>query len=92
MAHCPETDLQDLKDILAQVSLWKGIKTKRLGIYYFKSKGFLHFHIKGQERWADVRGKSAHFEKLPLPLGASASQKEDFIKEIAAHYQALLPV
>jgi hypothetical protein len=44
MKHARAQTLQQLSDLLDQIRQRKGLKEKKLGVFYRKSKSFLHFH------------------------------------------------
>lgn len=81
MGRCPYDKLSDVLDVLESVrGLNSELKEPKPGIFYFKSKAFLHFHLEGEERWADVRDGKVWGDPLPLPFGASATVKRNFLK------------
>jgi hypothetical protein len=43
MKHASTAALDDLSELLEQIRVKEGIKEKKLGIFYRKSKSFLHF-------------------------------------------------
>jgi hypothetical protein len=42
-------------DFLADLRAIEGLREKSYGSFYRKSRGFLHFHVHGDELWADVK-------------------------------------
>ena len=54
---------------------------------YLKSKGFLHFHMKDDRRWADVRDGASWGSEIDLPFDASASQKKKFLNVVRQRYK-----
>ena len=89
MAHCPYELLQDIGGELDKIRALAGVTERKPGIFYIKSDGFLHFHIKGEERWADVkplpRGK---WLGIPLPFKPSASKRAAFLKAVAEAHRS----
>src|SRR4051812_44832355 len=69
MDHCPYAKLEDLKDILFQVRKLPNIKEPKPGIFYIKGKSFLHFHLKDDRRWADVRDGKDWGPSIDVPFG-----------------------
>jgi hypothetical protein len=55
VAHCPYEKIADLEPVFEEMRGWPGIKEKSPGVFYVKSTPFLHFHVKDDDRWADVR-------------------------------------
>ena len=65
MKHASAVALHRLSDLLDQIRLKEGIKEKKLGIFYRKSKSFLHFHEDPGGLFADL-GVGAGFERYPV--------------------------
>jgi hypothetical protein len=53
--HADAVALHRLSDLLDQIRLKGVIKEKKLGIFYRKSKSFLHFHEDPAGLFADLR-------------------------------------
>ncbi|MBI1216334.1 MAG: hypothetical protein GC185_11040 [Alphaproteobacteria bacterium] len=87
MAHCPYDLLEDLKAELETIRGLEGLREPKPGIFYMKSDGFLHFHIKGDARWADVKQDGAWL-RLDIPLRAKAKQRADFLRAVIRHHAA----
>ena len=65
MRHASAQTLQRLSDLLDQVRQRQGLKEKKLGIFYRKSKSFLHFHEDPAGTFADLTvGKT--FDRYPV--------------------------
>lgn len=54
MRHARDQDLDRIEDLLAQVRTLPGLKEKKRGVFYLKSKGFLHFHEDPKGMFADI--------------------------------------
>ncbi len=52
MAHAKKEDLQYITLLLAELRTIEKLKEKSLGCFYFKGRGVLHFHTKGERRYA----------------------------------------
>jgi hypothetical protein len=65
MKHASVVALHGLSELLEQIRVKQGIKEKTLGIFYRKSKPFLHFHEDPAGLFADLR-VSADFERYPV--------------------------
>jgi hypothetical protein len=62
--HASAQTLQRLSDLLDQIRQRQGLKEKKLGIFYRKSKSFLHFHEDPAGIFADLTvGKT--FDRYP---------------------------
>jgi len=80
--HASAVALHRLSDLLDQIRLKGGIKEKKLGIFYRKSKSFLHFHEDPAGLFADL-GAGADFERYPV------NRKEEWKVLLAAIDRAL---
>jgi hypothetical protein len=65
MKHATAAALQTLSDLLDQIRERQGIKEKKLGIFYRKSKSFLHFHEDPAGLFADL-SLGADFDRYPV--------------------------
>ena len=54
MKHAGSEALNALEDLLQQIRAREGLKEKKLGIFYRKSKSFLHFHEDPEGLFADL--------------------------------------
>ena len=87
MAHCPYEKLEDLKSALETIRSFPKLKEPKPGIFYLKSRGFLHFHIdKENQRWADVVDGKTWGKPITLLLKATKKQISDFVKEVEKRY------
>jgi hypothetical protein len=55
MRHARPDDLDRLTPLLDQLRGIDGLVERTPGSFYRKSRGFLHFHIHGDDVFADVR-------------------------------------
>jgi hypothetical protein len=65
MKHASSEALRGLADLLAQIRAKDGLKEKKLGIFYRKSKAFLHFHEDPAGFFADLNA-GADFDRYPV--------------------------
>jgi hypothetical protein len=65
MKHADATALHGLSGLLKQIRVKKGIKEKKLGIFYRNSKSFLHFHVDPAGLFADL-SVGADFDRYPV--------------------------
>ncbi|MGE3728500.1 MAG: hypothetical protein AB7I41_23320 [Candidatus Sericytochromatia bacterium] len=86
MAHCPAEELTDLAEILAELRNCPGLKEKQTGIFYYKGKGFLHFHLKDGRRWADIREGQDWGTPLVLPFNPDQASCDAFLAEAKRRY------
>jgi hypothetical protein len=54
MRHARDEDLDRIEDLLAQVRALPGLNEKKRGVFYWKSKSFLHFHEDPKGMFADI--------------------------------------
>jgi hypothetical protein len=65
MKHAGAEALQRLSDLLDQIRQRQGLKEKKLGIFYRKSKSFLHFHEDPAGIFADI-SLGDEFDRYPV--------------------------
>jgi hypothetical protein len=65
MKHASERALLSIAPLLGRIRALPGITEKKLGVYYCKSRPFLHFHEHGEEIFADVRLEGPDFDRFP---------------------------
>jgi hypothetical protein len=65
MKHATSGTLECLAELLAQIRRKEGLKEKKLGIFYRKSKPFLHFHEDRAGLFADL-SVGAEFNRYPV--------------------------
>jgi hypothetical protein len=56
MRHARQDALDQLEPLLAQIRALPGLTEKARGVFYRKSRAFLHFHEDPAGLFADVRG------------------------------------
>jgi len=54
MRHARDSDLDRLEDLLAQLRSLPGLTEKKRGVFYRKSRAFLHFHEDPKGMFADI--------------------------------------
>jgi hypothetical protein len=54
VAHAKPEHLEGLEPLLLGIRKNSSLKEKSFGCFYFKGKGVLHFHIKGERLYAHV--------------------------------------
>lgn len=65
MKHATSAALERLSDLLEQIRANENIREKKLGVFYRKSKSFLHFHEDPAGLFADL-SIGADFERYPV--------------------------
>lgn len=91
MAHCPYKLLEDLEPTLDEIRKLPKIKEMKPGIFYLKSRGFLHFHInKENERWADIHDGKAWCKGIVLPFNPSKKILSSFAKAVESNHAKII--
>lgn len=55
MRHARDEDLDRVEALLGQLRTLPGMIEKKRGVFYFRSRAFLHFHEDPKGMFADVR-------------------------------------
>jgi len=63
--HATTAVLESLSDLLEQIRAKEDIREKKLGVFYRKSKSFLHFHEDPAGLFADL-SIGVDFERYPV--------------------------
>lgn len=83
MAHAKQEHLEGFDFLLAEIRGIPDLKEKSFGCFYRKSKGVLHFHIKGDRLYAHVYdGKE--WREVDLKTEPSLSAQKKVFKTIAS--------
>ncbi len=80
MRHATAETLEGLGPLLEELRSVPGLVEKKPGIFYRKSKPFLHFHEDPSGLHADVRS-GADFERVSVETGA---ERESLMARIRA--------
>jgi hypothetical protein len=81
MRHARAEALDRLEPLLAQIRAVGVLSEKSRGIFYLKSKAWLHFHEDPAGLFADIRGEDGDFDRLKLDEAST--------REIVARVAAL---
>lgn len=88
MGHCAYSELADLEDILTELRTWDSVRERSPGVFYVKTKPFLHFHSnRSGERWADARRGLTWGPQLAIPPGADAVSRRAFRERVREYYE-----
>ncbi|HXA40166.1 MAG TPA: hypothetical protein VNW53_14295 [Phenylobacterium sp.] len=71
MRHARDQDLDRLEDLLAQLRALPGLVEKKRGVFYRKSRGFLHFHEDPKGMFADISDPDERID-VTEPAGQAA--------------------
>jgi hypothetical protein len=64
LRHARETDLPQIAPLVEQLRGIDGLTERTPGAFYRKSSAFLHFHIDGDDVYADVKLHGREFERM----------------------------
>ena len=65
MKHATPATLDTIEPLLAQIRALGGLKEKSRGIFYLRSRAFLHFHEDPKGLFADIRDADGRdFERI----------------------------
>jgi hypothetical protein len=62
--HITPVRLATMEDLLGQLRAVDGLVERTPGAFYFKSRGFLHFHEDGDDLYADVKLTGDGFDRM----------------------------
>ncbi|MEO1252931.1 MAG: hypothetical protein AAFW81_11380 [Pseudomonadota bacterium] len=65
MKHATPETIASMAPFIDKIRALSDLVEKRPGVFYRKSRAFLHFHEHGDELYADVRFKGPDFERVP---------------------------
>lgn len=85
MRHAGPATLQRIAPLLDELRALPALVEKRPGVFYLKSRAFLHFHDDPSGIFADVR-LAEDFVRLPV---TSRSQQADVLARIDACVRAV---
>ncbi len=85
MKHAGLQTLHTLAPLLVRLRLLPGLVEKKPGVFYVKSKAFLHFHEDAAGIFADVRLAGDAFERFAVVRGA----EQDALLAAVAQNRAL---
>jgi hypothetical protein len=78
LRHVNDEDLDALEPLLAEIRALVGLKEKKRGVFYRKSRAFLHFHDDPTGRYADCR-LSVEFERFRV---STQAEQRELLKQI----------
>lgn len=79
MKHVSKETIASLAPLLEEIRALPGLKEKKTGIFYRKSRAFLHFHEDGDQIYADVRLQEPDFQRF---LVTSEEAQAVFLKTV----------
>src|ERR1700722_12685223 len=80
MQHASRATLDELSSLLEQLRALEGLVEKRPGVFYRKSRAFLHFHEDPAGLFVDVRFRpDEEFIRLPV---TTRRQQSSFVSDV----------
>lgn len=79
MRHARDEDLDRIEPLLARLRGLGALKERKRGCFYFKSKGFVHFHEDPKGMFADLRQIDTRDDRR-VKVDTSAEQ-DDLIEQ-----------
>lgn len=71
MRHARDQDLDRIEDLLARLRALPGLVEKKRGVFYRKSRAFLHFHEDPKGMFADISDPDERID-VTEPAGQAA--------------------
>ena len=65
MKHASEAALSTLQELLDELRILPELRERKPGVFYRKSRAFLHFHEDHDRIYADVRLDGSVFDRVP---------------------------
>ena len=66
MRHPRDGELDQMVPVLEQLRGIDGLVERTTGVFYRRSKAFLHFHVDDDDFYADVRLDGVGFERMKV--------------------------
>jgi hypothetical protein len=74
MRHARDQDLDRVEDLLVELRALPGLVEKKRGVFYRKSRAFLHFHEDPKGMFADISDPDERID-VTEPAGQAALMK-----------------
>ena len=71
MRHATPQDLERIALLLHHLRSFDGLTERTPGVFYRRSRAFLHFHADTDGMFADVRFRGDDFERMPVSSRAA---------------------
>jgi hypothetical protein len=85
--HARGPALDQLEDVLGRLRQSPELREKSRGVFYRKSRAFLHFHEHGSDLYADVRQTDSEY----LRLRVTTAQERVLFEQAVAEMLGALP-
>jgi len=77
--HAGSAALAALEDVLGRLRQSPELREKSRGVFYRKSRAFLHFHEHGDDLYADVRQTDGEYLRLRITTQDERAQFEQAV-------------
>ncbi len=82
MRHAGEATFERIGALLEQLRSVSGLVERRRGVFYVRSRAFLHFHEDGDDVYADVRLDGEQFGRVRVTTRAEQAR---LLRAVRAH-------
>jgi hypothetical protein len=81
--HARDEDLDRLEDLLAELRALPDLKEKKRGVFYLRSRAFLHFHEDPKGLFADIGGAAfgGPFERVDVTDAGGRARLMEIARE-----------
>lgn len=87
MGRCSYEKLNGLEPAFGEIRKFADIKEPKPGIFYVKSQGFLHFHEKEGDIWADMRNGKTWGKPIEIPAKITKAFLKKFMVQVRKYYE-----
>jgi hypothetical protein len=84
MRHARPDDLERLGPLLAQLRSFDALTERTPGSFYKDTSGFLHFHIDGDDVYADVKLNGSTFDRTRVTTKTEQTKLVRDVKKVLA--------
>jgi hypothetical protein len=82
MRHITPDRLDEIEPLLERLRTLDGIVERKRGVFYRRSRAFLHFHEDGDDVYADVRLHGDNFDRMRVTAAAEQDQLVRAIRRV----------
>ena len=80
MRHITPGRLDGIEPLLERLRAFDGLAERKHGVFYRRSRAFLHFHEDGDDVYADVRLDGDTFERMRV---TTAVEQDHLVRAVA---------
>ena len=86
MRHARTEDLDQLDALLSRLRQFEPLKERKRGVFYLKSKAFLHFHQDSAALFADARLGGSDFDRFRV---STKAEQQALLAKIARFLKSI---